>query len=78
MFATGMGLVDLDRRIRKVGESYQKLIAEWRGILPTETFNLAFSHLRRARQACTPFGSNEPWLDNRLRNREMSWKRKML
>ena len=44
MFATGIGLVDLDRRIRKVEESYQKLIAEWRGILPTETFNLAFSH----------------------------------
>jgi beta-glucosidase/6-phospho-beta-glucosidase/beta-galactosidase len=32
-----LGLVDLDRNIRPVGEAYKKLIRSWRQILPTES-----------------------------------------
>jgi beta-glucosidase/6-phospho-beta-glucosidase/beta-galactosidase len=32
-----VGLFDLDRKIRPVGEAYKKLIAEWRGVLPTQS-----------------------------------------
>jgi len=32
-----LGLVDLDRHIRPVGRAYQKLIAQWRETLPTES-----------------------------------------
>jgi len=32
-----LGLVDLDRNIRPVGRAYQKLIAQWRETLPTES-----------------------------------------
>jgi beta-glucosidase/6-phospho-beta-glucosidase/beta-galactosidase len=34
---TPVGLTDLNRRIRPVGEAYRNLIAQWRGILPTES-----------------------------------------
>jgi beta-glucosidase/6-phospho-beta-glucosidase/beta-galactosidase len=34
------GLYDLNRRIRPVGQAYRKLIAQWRDILPTESFGL--------------------------------------
>jgi beta-glucosidase/6-phospho-beta-glucosidase/beta-galactosidase len=33
-----LGLYDLDRRIRPVGEAYRRLVAQWRDILPLETF----------------------------------------
>ena len=32
-----VGLYDLDRNIRPVGEAYRKLIAEWRDVLPTQS-----------------------------------------
>ena len=32
-----LGLYDLDRRIRPVGEAYRHLVRQWRGILPTES-----------------------------------------
>lgn len=35
-----LGLFDIDRKIRPVGEAYRKLIADWRNILPTEGLNL--------------------------------------
>ena len=35
-----LGLVDLDRRIRPVGKAFQRLLAEWRDILPAESFSL--------------------------------------
>ncbi len=35
-----LGLYDLNRRIRPVGETYQELIAEWRPVLPGESGNL--------------------------------------
>ncbi len=35
-----MGLFDLDRRIRPVGEAYQRLISSWRNVLPTQSLCL--------------------------------------
>ena len=35
-----LGLYDLDREIRPVGEAYKKLIKQWRHILPTESYSL--------------------------------------
>jgi beta-glucosidase len=32
-----LGLFDLDRRIRPVGEAYRQLIADWREVLPTQS-----------------------------------------
>jgi beta-glucosidase/6-phospho-beta-glucosidase/beta-galactosidase len=32
-----LGLFDLDRKIRKVGEEYRNLIAAWRDVLPTQS-----------------------------------------
>jgi beta-glucosidase/6-phospho-beta-glucosidase/beta-galactosidase len=32
-----LGLFDLDRNIRKVGEAYKQLIADWREVLPTQS-----------------------------------------
>lgn len=36
-----LGLADLDRKIRPVGYAYKKLIEQWRGILPTESYSLS-------------------------------------
>ncbi len=35
-----LGLYDLDRRIRPVGEAYRKLIADWRDVLPAQSLCL--------------------------------------
>ena len=35
-----LGLYDLDRNIRPVGEAYKQLIAEWRDVLPTQSMCL--------------------------------------
>ena len=35
-----VGLYDLDRKIRPVGECYKKLISEWRDVLPTQSICL--------------------------------------
>ena len=35
-----LGLYDLDRKIRPVGEAYKRLIEMWRGIMPTASFGL--------------------------------------
>ena len=32
-----LGLFDLDRKIRPVGEAYKKLITSWRNVLPTQS-----------------------------------------
>ena len=37
---TPVGLYDLDRRIRPVGQAYKKLIADWRDILPASSMCL--------------------------------------
>lgn len=39
-----LGLYDLDRKIRPVGESFKQLIEQWRDILPTESFSLTLRH----------------------------------
>lgn len=36
-----LGLYDLDRHIRPVGEAYRKLIQDWRGLLPVGSFSLS-------------------------------------
>jgi beta-glucosidase/6-phospho-beta-glucosidase/beta-galactosidase len=36
-----LGLYDLDRKIRPVGKAYKELVAQWRDILPLETFSLS-------------------------------------
>jgi hypothetical protein len=35
-----LGLYDLDRQIRPVGEAYKQLIADWREVLPTQSICL--------------------------------------
>jgi len=35
-----LGLFDLDRRIRPVGEAYKKIVREWGGVLPTQSVSL--------------------------------------
>lgn len=35
-----LGLFDLDRKIRPVGEAYRRLVAQWRDMLPLDTFCL--------------------------------------
>ena len=35
-----LGLYDLDRNIRPVGEAYRQLIADWREVLPTQSLCL--------------------------------------
>ena len=32
-----LGLYDLDRKIRPVGEAYKKLISDWQDVLPTQS-----------------------------------------
>ena len=32
-----LGLYDLDRRIRPVGEAYRQIILDWRDVLPTQS-----------------------------------------
>jgi len=38
-----LGLFDLDRKIRPVGEAYKRLIEMWRGIMPTASMGLRFN-----------------------------------
>src|SRR3954452_12756186 len=38
--ANPLGLYDLDRRIRRVGSAYRKLIADWRDVLPAQSLCL--------------------------------------
>jgi len=39
-----VGLYDLNRKIRPVGEAYKRLIEQWREILPTESFSISFNY----------------------------------
>jgi beta-glucosidase/6-phospho-beta-glucosidase/beta-galactosidase len=39
-----VGLVDLDRKIRPVGQCYRTLIEQWRDILPTESSSLSLCY----------------------------------
>ena len=35
-----LGLFDLDRKIRPVGEAYRQIIADWNAVLPTQSLCL--------------------------------------
>jgi beta-glucosidase len=41
-----LGLFDLDRRIRKVGKAYKRLISDWRDVLPTQSVCLTVPVVR--------------------------------
>jgi beta-glucosidase/6-phospho-beta-glucosidase/beta-galactosidase len=49
--ANPLGLYDLERRIRPVGQAYQKLIADWREVLPTQSVCLRVPVVRPQRYA---------------------------
>lgn len=49
--ANPLGLYDLERRIRPVGQAYQKLIADWREVLPTQSVCLRVPIVRPQRYA---------------------------
>jgi len=63
-----VGLYDLDRRIRPVGEAYRKIVSEWGGVLPTQSVSLrvpifspseqeaAFEHALHEQQRPAPSG----------------------
>ncbi len=39
-----LGLYDLDRRLRPVGQAYRDLISRWRDVLPTESVGLSYRY----------------------------------
>lgn len=45
-----LGLVDLDRKIRPVGEAYQRLVQQWRDVIPVETLCLQQDDFQPAKQ----------------------------
>jgi len=65
-----LGLFDLDRRIRPVGEAYSKIVREWGGVLPTQSVSLrvpvfspseqeaAFEHAQHEQLAPAPLGDS--------------------
>jgi len=65
-----LGLFDLDRRIRPVGEAYQKIVREWGGVLPTQSVSLrlpvfspseqqaAIEHAQHEQLAPAPLGDS--------------------
>ncbi len=56
-----LGLYDLDRKIRPVGEAYRKLIHDWTYVLPAQSICLAVPVI-------TPKGTDEPFA---VRRRQM-------
>ena len=65
---TPVGLYDLDRAIRPVGESYRQLIADWSGVLPTQSQALVLPLNPPAAHA--PEHPAQPWRDqNAVRTR---------
>ena len=59
-----LGLYDLDRRIRPVGECYARLIREWKQVLPVQSVCLQVPIVM-------PCEHNEPWA---LRQREQAYR----
>jgi beta-glucosidase len=51
---SAVGLYDLDRKIRPVGEAYRTLIREWREVLPTQSVCLSVPLV-------PPSENEEPW-----------------
>jgi hypothetical protein len=50
-----LGLADLDRNMRPVGDAYRTLISEWREVLPTQSVCL--------RVPVIAPGAYQPWVD---------------
>jgi beta-glucosidase len=60
-----LGLYDLDRKIRPVGEAYKKLIADWRDVLPAQSVCLVAPIVSPSEHA-------DPWVgDAQARAREL-------
>ena len=55
-----LGLYDLDRKIRRVGSAYRKLIADWRDVLPAQSVCLQVPVLMPVEQDCWPPGEGPP------------------
>jgi hypothetical protein len=49
-----LGLFDLDRNIRPVGEAYRTLIAKWRGVLPAQSVCLQVPVVMPSDYQCVP------------------------
>src|SRR3954451_11456131 len=76
-----LGLFDLDRRIRPVGEAYKKIVREWGGVLPTQSVSLrvpvfspseqqaAFEHARHEQLAPALLGDSAESADDESRER---------
>ena len=58
--ANPLGLYDLDRKIRRVGSAYRKLIADWRDVLPAQSLCLQVPVLMPVDQDCWPPGEGPP------------------
>jgi beta-glucosidase len=58
--ANPLGLYDLDRKIRRVGSAYRKLIADWRDVLPAQSLCLQVPVLMPVEQDCWPPGEGPP------------------
>ena len=57
-----LGLYNLDRKIRPVGEAYRKLVREWRDIVPTESLCLLHAdpvHFQAPDQELLTWGGDE-------------------
>jgi len=73
-FVCALGLYDLDRKIRPVGEAYKQLIHEWCDVLPTQSVCLRvpvdmpseqqWPNVRKARRAVRANKSAEPAIAN--------------
>ena len=55
-----LGLFDLDRKIRPVGEAYKILIKSWREVLPTQSICLRVPII-------TPHAYNEDWAKEQIK-----------
>ena len=56
-----LGLYDLDRKIRRVGRAYQRLISDWGDLLPAQSLCLQLPvHMLRERDGWPPGEGRDP------------------
>jgi beta-glucosidase len=58
-----LGLYDLDRKIRPVGEAYKKLISDWSDVLPTQSVCLRVPVVMPSENDIKPVKAEQPHLD---------------